>query len=50
MKRTKIKLLEPTVLLIVQACLPAREAPYAHQVLPACFWELSGEGTWEEPR
>lgn len=40
MERTKTKLLEPTVLLIVQACLPARGAPYAHTVLPACFWEL----------
>lgn len=49
MKRTKTKLLEPTVLLIVQAGLPARGAPYAHPVLPACFWKLeSGEGTWEE--
>lgn len=40
MKRTKTKLLEPTVLLIVQAGLPARGAPYAHPVLPACFWKL----------
>lgn len=40
MKRTKTKLLEPTVLLIVQAGLPARGAPYARPVLPACFWKL----------
>lgn len=39
MERSKLKLLEPTVLLTVQACLPARGAPYAHPVLPACFRE-----------
>lgn len=39
MERTKTKLLEPTVLVIVRACLPARGDPYAHPVLPACFWE-----------
>lgn len=38
-ERTKIKLLEPTVLLIVQACLPTSGAPAAHPVLPAYFQE-----------
>lgn len=38
-ERTKIKLLEPTVLLIVQACLPTSGAPAAHPGLPAYFQE-----------
>lgn len=39
MERTKTKLLESTISRIVQGCLPARGAPYAHAVLPACFRE-----------